>query len=100
MDTFIEDNNINKIEYLSIDTQGNDLKVLNGFGNKIKIVEQGVCESLSEDTNFKLYENQPAFSEFVEFFKRNGYSITWDWNYGGAIQYNEVNITFKKINLI
>jgi hypothetical protein len=81
-----------------IDTQGNDLNVLNGFGDKITIVEQGVCESLSKDTHWKLYENQPPFLEFVKFFKKNNYSISWDWNWGGAIQFNEVNIRFKKLN--
>jgi FkbM family methyltransferase len=98
MDEFIIENNIDIIESVIIDTQGNDLNVLNGFGDKITIVEQGVCESLSKDTHWKLYENQPPFLEFVKFFKKNNYSISWDWNWGGAIQFNEVNIKFKKLN--
>lgn len=96
MDNFIKDNQIENIEFVSIDTQGNDLNVLCGFGEKIEIVEKGTCESLSKDTNWKLYENQPHFLDFVKFFKKNNFSISWDWNWGGAIQFNEINIKFEK----
>lgn len=96
MDNFIKDNQIENIEFVSIDTQGNNLNVLCGFGEKIEIVEKGTCESLSKDTNWKLYENQPHFLDFVKFFKKNNFSISWDWNWGGAIQFNEINIKFEK----
>jgi FkbM family methyltransferase len=100
MDDFIEENNIKNIQFLLIDTQGNDLNVLKGFGDKIKIVRQGMCESLSEDTEWKLYQNQPSFSEFISFFDENGFNTEWNFNKGGAIETNEVNIKFKKLSLI
>jgi FkbM family methyltransferase len=96
MDNFIKDYEIENIEFVIIDTQGNDLNVLDGFGEKFEIVEKGTCESLSKETNWKLYENQPPFLDFVKFFKKNNYSISWDWNWGGAIQFNEINIKFEK----
>lgn len=96
MDNFIENYEIETIEFVIIDTQGNDLNVLYGFGEKFKIVEKGTCESLSKETNWKLYENQPSFLDFTKFFKKNNYSISWDWNWGGAIQFNEINIKFEK----
>jgi FkbM family methyltransferase len=97
MDTFIEEIGIDEIEFVSIDTQGSDLDVLNGFGNKIGIVKEGICESLSEDTEWKLYDNQPSFSEFVAFFDKNGYDIDWKYNSIGGCPKNEVNIHFKKM---
>ena len=97
MDTFIEEIGIDEIEFVSIDTQGSDLDVLNGFGNKIGIVKEGICESLSEDTEWKLYDNQPSFSEFVAFFDKNGYDIDWEYNSNGGCPKNEVNIHFKKM---
>ncbi len=96
MDTFIEENNIKEIEYISIDTQGSDLDVLNGFGDKFEIVKEGVCESLSEETEWKLYTNQPSFNEFVTFFGKFEYDIDWDYNWGGGCEKNEVNIHFIK----
>ena len=96
MDTFIEENDIKEIEYISIDTQGSDLNVLNGFGDKFGIVKEGLCESLSEDTKWKLYDNQPLFEEFVAFFSKFGYNIDWDYNWGGACEKNEINIHFIK----
>ena len=38
-------NKIEKISYIHIDTQGNDLKVLKGLKKKIKIIEKGVLEA-------------------------------------------------------
>ncbi len=96
MDDFIENFQIENIEFVIIDTQGNYLNVLYGFGEQIKIVESGMCESLSEKTKWKLYENQPHFFDFVKFFKKNNFSISWDYNWGGAIQFNEINIKFEK----
>lgn len=100
MDDFIEENNIKKIQFLLIDTQGSDLNVLKGFGDKIKVVKHGMCESLSEDAEWKLYENQPSFSEFINFFNKNGFITEWNFNKGGAIEKYEVNIEFKKLSLI
>ena len=97
MDTFIKEVGIKEIEFVSIDTQGNDLNVLKGFGNKIKIVKEGICESMSEDTEWRLYDKQPSFSEFISFFDEYGYQTDWDYNWGGGSEMNEVNIHFKKI---
>jgi FkbM family methyltransferase len=44
MDTFIEQESIEKIDMLWIDAQGNDFNVLKSFGDKISIVQAGRCE--------------------------------------------------------
>lgn len=42
---FVDRWNINKIDYLWVDAQGNDLRVLQSLGDRIDIVESGRCEA-------------------------------------------------------
>ena len=65
---------ISKINYLHIDTQGNDLKVLLGLKNKIKIVEKGVMEAAINKKS--LYQNSHTVSEAQKFLKKNNFHIT------------------------
>jgi len=95
MKDFIELEKIKEIEYLHIDSQGSDLDVLKGFGSKIDIVKEGVCESMAPDLDWTLYENQSSFEDFQEFFFSKGFDISYKPNTGG-IGENEVNIFFKK----
>lgn len=44
LDTFMEIYGIDKVEYLWIDAQGNDLNVLKSLGNRVSDVRQGRCE--------------------------------------------------------
>ena len=97
MKDFIELEKIKEIEYLHIDSQGSDLDVLKGFGSKIDIVKEGVCESMAPDLDWTLYENQSSFEDFKEFFFSKGFDISYKPNTGG-IGENEVNIFFKKTN--
>jgi FkbM family methyltransferase len=96
MEEFIEQENIKNIEYLHIDSQGSDYDILKSFGNKIKIVEAGVCESMAPNLNWSLYENQHTFEDFKNFFLSNGFDISYEPNSKGMIGSYEVNIYFKK----
>ena len=96
MKDFIELENIKEIEYIHIDSQGSDLNVLKGFGSKIDIVKEGVCESMAPDLDWTLYKNQSSFEEFKKFFFSNGFDISYKSNLGSALSENEVNIFFKK----
>jgi FkbM family methyltransferase len=92
LDSFIKEHNIPKIDYLHIDTQGSDLKVLEGLGEYINIVEEGVMEAAAKENI--LYYGQNSQQESIEFLKKNGFEIT-------SIEYNEyynneVNIFFKR----
>jgi len=94
LDSFIKEHNITKIDYLHIDTQGSDLKVLEGLGEYINIVEEGVMEAAAKENI--LYNGQNSQQESIEFLEKNGFKIT-------SIQFNEyynneVNIFFKKEN--
>ena len=45
LEKYCNDNKINIINYLHVDTQGSDLKVLKGLKKKIEIVQKGVLEA-------------------------------------------------------
>lgn len=92
LDKFVDDNKIEIIEYLHIDTQGSDLNVLKGLGDKISIVKAGVMEAAAKPDI--LYDNQNTVDECVEFLKSNGFiidSITSNDQFN-----NEVNIHFRR----
>ena len=54
LDTFCEMYNISKIDYLWIDAQGHDFKVLKSLGDKLENVVEGRCEAAM---NVELYKN-------------------------------------------
>lgn len=85
--------NINKIDYIEIDTQGNDFNVIKSLGEKISIVESGVLEASSNVDLYKGVNNR--IEDIRTFLKDNGFEITQESNndWLGA----EVNIHFKKI---
>ena len=91
MDSFILKNEISKIDYLKIDTQGYDLKVLHGLGQLISIVNEGTMEAAAKESI--LYEGQNTQNDSIQFLESNGFEIT-NITYNDIHQ-NEVNIDFK-----
>jgi FkbM family methyltransferase len=92
LDSFIEENNIKIIDYLHIDTQGSDLKVLEGLGKYINIVISGVIEAANKPDI--LYYGQCTKEECIEFLEDNGFEISNVESNDPFV--NEVNIFFKK----
>lgn len=92
LDSFIEEKGISHINYLHIDTQGSDLKVLNGLGKYLSIVEAGVMEAAAKKD--VLYVNQNTQEESVQFLENNGFDIVSITINDPA--HNEVNIHFKR----
>jgi len=90
--SFIENNNIDHIDYLHIDTQGSDLKVLEGLGEKISIVRAGVMEAGSH-TDI-LYYNQNTAADSIKFLNENGFSVSRIES--NDVFTNEVNIHFHR----
>jgi len=94
LDSFIKDNKeIIEIDYLHIDTQGMDLKVLKSLGNYISIVKEGCLETSTKE-NVSLYKNQHTLTDCLEFLEKNNFLIS-------GIQSNdsfnnEVNVYFKR----
>lgn len=87
------DHNIKKINYIHIDTQGNDLKVLKGLKKKINIVEKGVLEAAINKKN-ALYKKNHTVKEVEKFLKKNKFSISEIESVDENIK-NEKNIFFK-----
>ena len=92
LDSFVKENNIDKIDYLHVDTQGSDLKVLQGLGEYLNIVSEGVIEAANKEDI--LYYGQCTKDECISFLENNGFIITRVESNDN--QSNEVNIFFRK----
>lgn len=92
---FIIDNNIQSIDYLHIDAQGQDLEVLIGLKEKLKIVKKGVVEMPLTHAQ-KLYKDQKFILEdAVNFLMSHYFLITKIRANDPGI--NEVNVYFDRI---
>lgn len=89
---YVEYKNINTIDFLHIDTQGNDLFVLKGLGDKISIVKEGVIEVANRNP---LYKGIPGKDECIKFLEENGFRIAEIRS--NDMFCNEENIRFIKI---
>lgn len=94
LDSFIISNDITHIDYLKIDTQGNDLKVLKGLGNLLSIVREGNLEAGNKEDI--LYSGQNTKNESIAFLQENGFEIIHIES--NDIHTNEVNIYFRNIS--
>jgi FkbM family methyltransferase len=92
LDRFIKENNITSIDHLHVDTQGCDLKVLQGLGDKLHMVKWGMIEAANKEDI--LYNNQNGKDECIEFLQQNGFEI--ENVFPNDEYHNEINICFKK----
>ena len=84
--------NIDQIDYLHIDAQGNDLNVLKSLKDKISIIQSGVMECSCKMDLYKNTSNR--LEDSIEFLTHNNFVIT-----KGNIQGegNEINLEFNKL---
>ena len=94
LDSLIIEYKIPKIDYLKIDTQGSDLKVLEGMGEFISIVRAGTMEAAAKESI--LYNGQNTQKESIQFLESNGFEITKIES--NDVHGNEVNIDFINKN--
>jgi FkbM family methyltransferase len=92
LEDFIISNNIEYIDHLHVDTQGSDLNVLLGMGEKINIIKRGRIEAASKKDI--LYEGQNYLDDCLEFLKNNNFKIINITS--NDVHNNEVNIEFNK----
>ena len=71
LDTFIEENNIQNIHFIKIDTQGSDLAVIKSLGKYIKNVYKIQAEIQTQT----LYKNSSKKKETIEFMKKNNFDL-------------------------
>lgn len=84
------ENNINKIDYLKIDTQGYELNVLKGSVGSLKNIR-----FLDIEVEFnQMYENQPIFSEVDLFLRNHGFEL---WKFNNIVHYGINNEADKEI---
>ena len=96
LEKYCNDNKINIINYLHVDTQGSDLKVLKGLKKKIKIVQKGVLEAALNKKN-SLYKKNHTIKEAKFFLTKNKFKISKIEDIDENIK-NEKNIFFYKKN--
>ena len=96
LNKYCSENSIKEIDYLHIDTQGSDLKVLKGLKNKIHIVKKGVLEA-AVNKKKSLYENSNTINEAKKFLSSNNFSISKIEPVDNNIK-NEKNIFFYRKN--
>jgi len=71
LDTFMKENNIEHIDFIKIDTQGNDLNVIKSLGNMIDKVD-----TIELEVQLKpLYKGTPLKEEVINFMKSKGFIL-------------------------
>lgn len=85
--------NLEKIDYFHCDTQGHDLKVLQGMGSYVHLIQEGVVECAKND-EVKLYKQNHTIDQMVKFLESKNFTIT-NIESNDHLD-NEWNIYFKK----
>ena len=97
LEKYILDNNIKKINYLHIDTQGSDLNVLKGLKRHIGIVDGGVLEAAVDKKN-SLYQSNHTVKETKKFLYEKKFIISKVESVDENID-KEKNIYFHRKNI-
>ena len=90
MDTYVKQNNIDRIDYLHIDTQGSDLDVLKSFGDELHRVVEGVMEV---PNTINLYKGVASKQETMDWLTEHGFQVVSVENDGWAGE--EQNVYFR-----
>lgn len=71
LDAFIERSGISAIDYLWVDAQGNDFRVLQSMGDKLSLVKEGKCEAALTVSLYADARNN--VSDIVPWLKERGF---------------------------
>lgn len=93
LDSFVQEHGIEAIDYLHIDAQGMDLRVLQSLGDKLSIVRAGVLEAPINEKK-KIYTESHTAADAILFLLNNQFRIT-DIEKNDP-EGNEVNIYFAR----
>ncbi|MGK7900168.1 MAG: FkbM family methyltransferase, partial [Hormoscilla sp.] len=72
LDDFCRSEGIEEIDFLQIDTQGGELKVLEGAA---EMLEKSVMALIVEVEFTSIYENQPLFSDVDLYLRKKGFTL-------------------------
>jgi FkbM family methyltransferase len=93
MDTFLNDINIDVIDYFHCDAQGEDFNILKSFGDKIHIIQKGKIEVSLND---ELYSNiSNNVNDVADFLNDSGFEVI-NWR---EINKNKIDIYRYDCNL-
>lgn len=71
LEEYLIAHNIKKVKLLKLDTQGSELLVLKGCGNKLKDIEYIVCKV----SFFELYKGSPVWTEIIDFLRHFSFEV-------------------------
>lgn len=74
MDDYCFANNITCINWLHIDTQGHDIKVMESFGEMLHIVKAGRFEVALEE-KYRLYKDSPTLADAMRFLWKHNLTL-------------------------
>jgi FkbM family methyltransferase len=105
LDDFIKSEGIQSIDFLHIDAQGSDLKVLQSLGTEVHKVKAGRCEAANTVALYKDVDN--SANSIMKHLNLNGYYVKTIFNHFGdqikiedlSNSTEEVDIWFESITL-
>lgn len=74
LDTWCENNKINKIDFIWMDVQGAELKILSGAGDLLK----NVSAIYTESSLIPYYDGAPHKDEVIEFLNKQGFELVYE----------------------
>lgn len=93
LDTFIEENNIQHIDYFHCDAQGSDLGILKSLGDTIHIIKKGQVEG---SRNENLYQTENHYLAIINYLENNNFLILNKQQIEERDNWLDLNIYFTK----
>jgi hypothetical protein len=93
LDTFLDLYNINEVDYLWIDAQGNDFKVLQSLGSRIASIKEGKCEATFEVALYKEASNHAY--DIKQWLESHNFECWFGGIYPVPVQH-EVDVHFRR----
>ena len=90
LDTFMRITGIPRVDFLKVDTQGNDLAVLRSAGRRIKDIRKITLEV--DVTSKRLYQGSPSKQEVLSFLQAVGFKLVSNEQQSHG---QEENLTFE-----
>lgn len=95
LDTFILENEIDHIDFLKSDTQGNDLNVIKSLGDFIQRVD-----TIEMEVQLKsLYQNSSSREDIIEYMIQRNFTLSSEVSNGFGLEKYEAILTFKNTKL-
>ena len=91
LDTFMNQKEIESVDYLHCDAQGSDLDILKSLNDKISIIKRGQVEG-SRIKN--LYQTQNIYTDIIDYLESNNFIILNKDEIEERINWKDLNILF------